>query len=219
MTDKIKVAIADDHTLFRRGMIAILKSFDHLEMVGEAADGEAVVEVVAKKKPHVLLLDLVMPKSTGFDTIKLIHHRYPQTKIIVVSMYDTDSHIGQAVEAGASGYLSKNADPAEILLAIESAHENGFYLTEHTNKLMVERLYKKQKLLPVFTGAIIKLTNTEKDIIKGIYEELTNAEIAERLNLGVRSIESARASLIQKLGVRNSVGIVLYGIRSGLLLG
>lgn len=217
MNDKIKVAIADDHTLFRRGMIAILKSFDHLEMVGEAADGEAVVEVVAKKNPEVLLLDLVMPKSTGFDTIKLIHQRYPKTKIVVVSMYDTDSHIVQAVEAGASGYLSKNADPAEILLAIESAHTNGFYFTERTNKLLLQRLYTKKKLMPVFTGENINLSKTEMDVLKGIYEELTNAEMAEQFNLSVRTIESARATLIQKLGVKNSVGIVLYGIRNGLL--
>lgn len=218
MTNKIKVAIADDHALFRKGMLAILKSHKHLDVVGEANDGITVLELVAKKKPDVLLLDLAMPHSTGFLTIKAIANHYKDTKIIVVSMYDTDSHIVQAIGAGASGYLSKNADPDEILLAIESTHSVGFYLTDHTNKLMVERLYKKQKLLPVFTGEIIKLTNNEKDIIRGIYEELTNTEIADRLSLSARTVEGLRSELIQKLGVRNSVGIVLYGIRSGLLL-
>jgi len=217
MTDKIKVAIADDHTLFRRGMIAILKSYKQLDVVGEAADGEEVVELVAKKSPEVLLLDLAMPKSVGFETIKTIAGRYPATRVIVVSMYDTDSHIVQAVEAGASGYLSKNADPEEIFLAIESAHTNGFYFTERTNKLMLQRLYQKKKLAPVFTGEVLKLSQSEKDVIRCMFEELTNIEIAEQLHLSHRTVESIRSGLIVKMGVKNSIGIVLYSIRHGIL--
>jgi len=219
MTNKIKVAIADDHALFRKGMLAILTSHKHLDVVGEANDGITVLELVAKKKPDVLLLDLAMPHSTGFLTIKAIANHYKDTKIIVVSMYDTDSHIVQAIGAGASGYLSKNADPDEILLAIESAHSVGFYLTDHTNKILAGTLYKKQQLLPVFSNEEFIFSPLEKEIIKGVYEELTNAEIAARLRQSVRTLEKCRAQLILKLGVKNSVGLVLYGIRSGLLLG
>lgn len=214
----IKVGVADDHALFRKGMLAILRLFPVVETVGEAHDGISVMQLVAAQQPDVLLLDLVMPNSTGFDTIRQLRARHPQTRIIVVSMYDTDLHVAQAIEAGACGYLSKNADPDEIIAAIESVHHNGFYFNENTGLPMLQNMYQQKKLTPVFVGAQVQLNANERAVIKGMCAEMTSAEIAAQLHLGVRTVEKIRANLMEKLGVKNAIGVVLFGIRNGIHL-
>jgi DNA-binding NarL/FixJ family response regulator len=217
MNSPIKIIIADDHSLFRKGLRAILGNFSHIEILGEADNGDDVIKLVKNKKPAIVLLDLVMPNSNGFETVEKIKSGFEDTRIIILSMYDSETHIIKAVEAGACGYLNKNASPEEIVLALESVSKNGFYFNDRTNKVMLKRMYQRKKLSPTFVGDTIDLNKNEIAVIKGISEELTSTEIGSRLFLSARTIDGIRLQLLQKTGVKNSIGLVLYAIRNGIL--
>lgn len=212
-----RLVVADDHTLFRKGLISILGKNDGIEIVGEAADGKEAFDVVDKVMPNIVLLDLHMPKTNGFDLISKISKNHPDVKIIIISMYNSDSHIVQSIEAGACGYLDKNAEPEEILLAIQCANEIGLYFNERTNKAMLQKLVNKKSLRPTFKSGKVEFNGNEKEIIGCLAEGMTSNEISKRLFLSPRTIDSIRVTLLQKTGTRNSVGIVLYAVKHGII--
>ncbi|MTI22659.1 response regulator transcription factor [Fulvivirga sp. RKSG066] len=216
--EKIKVYIADDQTLFRKGVSRLVKTFDQVEEVKEAGNGKELLDLVKEEVPDVILMDLDMPIMDGIEATEKVIGRYPQVKIIVLSMHDSHQHIFYLMELGAHAFLLKNAQPEEVEEAIFAVIKNDFY----QNELVVEALRKgaiarkKAQGRPMFDHQI-SLSDREREILLLICRELTMKEISEKLSLSEKTIHNHRARMMDKLSVRNTVGLVKYAYESGLI--
>jgi DNA-binding NarL/FixJ family response regulator len=213
--NKILIAIADDYKIFREGLKVGLSADDKLKVVLEADNGEELLKGLETVKPDVVLMDLKMPIMDGMEATKEIRKRFPELKVLVVSMYEDDKFIIHLMENGANGYLLKNAEPAEISRSIYSVYENGYYFNDLVNKALLKKLVLKNNLKPSFNQNI-DLTEREQEVLKMICEEKTAAEIAKEIFLSPRSVEGIRQRLIEKIGVRNTAGLVMFAVKNGL---
>ncbi len=212
---KINVVITDDHRLFRKGIIALLNDFDFIGETNEASNGAELIELLAKMKtlPDVILLDLRMPVMDGMETHKKISKLYPGIKVIILTMEDDEQYIMHLISEGVNGYLLKNADPDEMEKAILNVVEDGYYFSENISTLVVKGMLKKDipETLPT-----LDFNERELQILELICKEFTAAEIGEKLNLSVRTVEGYRQKLIDKAGVKNIAGLVIFAIKNNL---
>lgn len=214
MKKTIKIVIADDHEIFRQGFLSLIKKEKALEVIGQAKNGEELVQLVLEKKPDIAFVDISMPKMDGIMATQLITTKSPDTQVIALSMFNDDNLIIDMLEAGASGYLLKNTTLEEVLKAIESVTRGDNYFCNDTSaKLM--RLIASGK--PRLNKKVVLLSEREIEIIKLMCEQLTIKEIAEKLGLSVHTIKTHREALQEKTGSRNSVGIVLYAIQNKIV--
>lgn len=216
MAKKISVVIADDHALFRKGMASIIKSFSDIEVIGEAENGVALIQLLERETPDVVLLDLKMPEMDGMEANKIIQKNFPNVRVIVLSMYDDDKFIIHLIEMGANGYLLKNADPEEVESALRAVMDTGFYFNNHVSKVMLKGLINKQRTKPNFENRV-EFTPRELEVLRLICKEHTNAEIATKLYLSTRTIDGYRNKLLMKTGAKNTAGIVMYAVKHGLV--
>jgi len=212
---KIKIAIADDYKIFREGLKVSLSQDDNLQFLLEAENGEDLLKAIDSKQPDVIIMDLKMPIMDGMEATQLVRKKYPGIKVLVVSMYEDDKFIIHLMEIGANGYLLKNAEPDEIRKAIYTVHENGYYFNDLVNKALLKKLVLKNNIKPSFNENV-ELTERELEVLKLICEEKTAAEIAKQIFLSPRSVEGIRQRLIEKIGVRNTAGIVMFAVKNGL---
>ena len=212
----IKYAIADDHKIFRQGLRFALSDESAIECIGEADNGISLLQLLEKEQPDVVLLDLKMPEMDGMQTTQEIRKLYPDMKIIMLTMFDDEHFIIHLMENGANGYLIKNAEPDEIKTAIRSAYETGYYFNDLVSNTMLKSLVKKEKASPRFKPEI-KLNEREPEVLKLICQEHTAAEIGEKVFLSARTVEGIRANLLEKIGVRNTAGLVLYAVKNGIV--
>jgi len=212
---KINVIITDDHKLFRKGIIALLEDFDFIGEINEASNGAELIDLLAKMKalPDVILLDLRMPVMDGVEAHKKIRKLYPEIKVIILTMEDDEQYILHLISEGVNGYLLKNADPDEMEKAILKVVENGYYFSENISTLVVKGMVKKD-----ITEALPNLDFNERElqILELICKEFTAAEIAEKLNLSVRTVEGYRQKLIEKSGAKNVAGLVIFAVKNNL---
>ena len=213
---KIKIAIADDYKIFREGLKVGLSADEGLEVLLEADNGEELLKGLETQTPDVIIMDLKMPIMDGLEATKVVRKKYPSIKVLVVSMYDDDKFIIHLMENGANGYLLKNAEPDEIRRSIYSVHENGYYFNDLVNKALLKKLVLKNNLKPSFNQNI-DLTEREQEVLKLICEEKTAAEIGKEIFLSPRSVEGIRQRLIEKVGVRNTAGLVMFAVKSGIV--
>ena len=213
---KIKITIADDYKIYRDGLKVGLSSDDNLEIIGEADNGEELMKILETTTPDVILMDLKMPIMDGMEATKLVRQKYPAIKVLVVTMYEDDKFIIHLMENGANGYLLKNAEPDEIIKSIYAVKENGYYFNDVVNKALLKKLVLKNNLKPSFNQNI-DLTEREQEVLKMICEEKTAAEIAKEIFLSPRSVEGIRQRLIEKIGVRNTAGLVMFAVKNGLV--
>ena len=215
----IRVFIADDHKLFRVGLEAILGDMRNVEVVGGVGNGEELLQRLSglAQPPHVVLLDLNMPKLNGIDTMAKLRTNYSNVRILVLSMYEGDNYIAQSIEGGACGYLHKNAEPEEIETAIESVYEKGYYFNDKTNKVMLHRMVNKKKLQPIFDNLNASFTDSELNVLRYICREHTSTEIAAKMYISKRTVEGIRTEMIRKLGVKNVVGLVLFAAKNNII--
>ncbi len=213
---KIKIAIADDYKIFREGLKVGLSSDEELQVIMEADNGEDLLKALETETPDVILMDLKMPIMDGMEATKEVRKKYPSIKVLVVSMYEDDKFIIHLMENGANGYLLKNTEPDEIRRSIYAVHENGYYFNDLVNKALLKKLILKNNLKPSFNQNV-ELTERELEVLKLICEEKTAAEIAKEIFLSPRSVEGIRQRLIEKVGVRNSAGLVMFAVKSGLV--
>ncbi len=212
-----KVIVVDDHTLFRNGLSAVLRESGEFEVLDGASNGKELQDVLAKKKADVILVDMVMPVMSGFDTIVYVTQNYPDTKCLAVSMYDHKAAISRALNAGALGYLLKSSEISEVKAAIRAVLKDGFYYNDLVNRVILQRVKSKKHADQDISQECPELTDKEIAIIKFVSEELTTTEIGQRLCLSPRTIEGIRIQLAEKLRVKNGIGLVLYGIKAGLI--
>jgi len=211
----IKVAIADDHEIFRDGLRMMLQKKSEFEVTGEAADGKELIEQVKKTLPDIVISDVKMPRMDGVATTRYLAEHFPSIGIIALSMFDEEELIIDMLEAGARGYLLKNADKHEIVDAIKAVFDKQPYYCRHTSHKLAQMVAKskfnpyKQKSKPDFNDRELK-------IIKHICNGLTSKQIADEIFLSVRTIEGLRLKIMEKMIVKNTAGIIIYAIKNHL---
>lgn len=213
---KIRIALADDQLLFRKGLASLLNSFANIELLYEAGNGEALLNLIktSGQVPDIVMLDLNMPVLNGIETTQALKQLYPDIRIIVLSVHNEEKFIIRMLELGINGYLFKESEPAEVEEAIHAVMKNDFYMNDQMLKAMRNSLsHKKEK---VSLDAPLVLTLREKEILNLICKECTAAEIADKLSISVRTVEGHRNNLMQKTGARNVVGLVVYAMKHNL---
>jgi DNA-binding NarL/FixJ family response regulator len=214
-TGDIRVVMADDHEIFRDGFRLTLSKANDIYLVGEAADGKELLKQVEQQQPNVVITDIKMPRMDGIEATRQIVARWPNIGVIGLSMFDDEDLIIEMLEAGAKGYLLKNADKTEVIEAIKTVyHEEPYYCRHTSGKLAM--MIAKSKYNPHHKKPRVEFSEKEVEIIQLICRELTNKEIGERLFLSVRTVEGYRLRILEKMGVKNSVGLVVYAMQHGL---
>lgn len=213
---KIKVAIADDYRIFREGLKVSLLQDEKMDMIFEVDNGEDLLKNIETNKPDVVIMDLKMPIMDGMEATQQLRKKYQDIKVVVVSMYDDDKFIIHLMEIGANGYLFKNAEPDEIRKAIHAVYENGYYFNDIVNKALLKKLVLKGNIKPSFNQNV-ELTERELQVLKLICEEKTAVEIGKEIFLSPRSVEGIRQRLIEKIGVRNTAGLVMFAAKNGMV--
>ncbi len=211
----IRVLVADDHEAYREGLRLLLERTGEVELVGEAADGHGLLEQAKLLDPDVILTDINMPVLDGIAAILQLSHLKIKARIIALSMYENEEKIVEALEAGAFGYIPKNAQKGEIIDAVNTVYLNRPYFSLMTSAQLVKRIAKsKFNPYPAINTGLFN--PREKAIIRLICEDLVSKEIAERLGIGLRSVESIRRTILMKMDVRSSAGIAIYAMKNGL---
>jgi DNA-binding NarL/FixJ family response regulator len=213
---KIKIAIADDYKIYRDGLKVNLSLDDNMEVVQEADNGEDLLNGLAASKPDVIIMDLKMPIMDGMEATKEVRKKFNAIKVLVVTMYEDDKFIIHMMENGANGYLLKNADSEEIRKSIYSVHETGYYFNDLVNKALLKKLILKGNIKPSFNQNI-EFSERELEVLKLICEEKTAAEIGKELFISSRTVEGHRTKLIEKVGVRNTAGLVMFAIKNEIV--
>ncbi|MBD0349980.1 MAG: response regulator transcription factor [Flavisolibacter sp.] len=213
---QIKLAIVDDHKIFRDGIKMSLKDRDYLKILWEAEDGKDLMHKLKIKQPDVVLMDIRMPEIDGVNAISLIRKEYEGLKIIVLTMYDDQEMITKMMEMGANAYLTKTSDPDEIYHAIITCMNDDFYFNDLVNKAVLLKLQTKRKVRQ-FYPAPAKFSEKELRILKCITEDKTTDEISKEVFLSPRTIETIRQNMKQKVGAKTIAGLVMYAMRNKLV--
>lgn len=215
----IRIALTDDEALIRRGIARLLADLPDITIVMEAANGQELLDqlAAAASRPHIVLLDLNMPVLNGVETARRLQELYPEVKVIVLSTYFSKAFVLNMVEIGAASYLPKNAHPEEMEEAIRVVAERGFYYSPAVMEIIVEGV--KQKGKPPLPQPFSHLTLTEREgeVLQLICEEYTTPEIAEKLFISPRTVDGHRLNLLEKLGCRNTAGLVVFALQHGLV--
>lgn len=210
----IRTVLVDDHVLIRAGLKALLHSVANVQVVGEASDGHEAVQVVEKIQPDVVIMDIAMNNLNGLEAASRITRQWPNVKVIILSMHANEEYVGQALDAGATGYLLKGAEPAELELALKAVVRGETYLSPSISKHLVQDYltHRKEKL-----GSIVELTARQREVLQLIAEGRSTKEIANKLDVSIKTVETHRSELMRRLDIHDVAGLVRYAIRRGLV--
>ncbi|MEJ8818549.1 response regulator transcription factor [Lacibacter sp. H407] len=212
MREPIKIVIADDHSLFREGIQLVLKKEKSIEMIGEAADGEALLRLIDETAPDVVITDIDMPGKSGIEVTRIVKQQRPETGVLALTMFGEDHLLVDMMDAGANGYLLKSSRKEELLQAIQSASDGGTYFCEQTSiqlsKMIAASKAPKREAQPEFS--VIEL-----EVMRLICEQQSNKDISEVTQLAVKTVEKIRTKIFEKTGSLNLAGVVIYAIRHG----
>lgn len=213
---KFKVYIADDHTLFRKAMVNLLRTFDRVNEVRDAENGKELLTMIKYEEPDVAIVDLQMPIMDGAETCENIIKRHPHVKIIILTMHDSNKYILHMMEMGVHAFLLKNTEPDELEKAIYAVAEKDFYHNDLVAAVLRKNVTeKKTGQRPNFRQA--DLTEREKEILSLICRELTIKEIGQKLSLSENTVRNHRVNMMEKVGVNNTVGLVKYAYEAGIV--
>jgi DNA-binding NarL/FixJ family response regulator len=211
---RTRILICDDHTLFVEGIKAMLRNESSLEIVGEARDGRQAVDLVKELKPDLLLMDVSMPDMNGFDATQRVHELDPNIKVLILTMHDEEELVARCLEAGAAGYIIKDAPASQLLYAIEMVKKGERYLSPVVLKQVVAG-YVKNSNVP--QTSYDRLSPREREVLKLLAEGLSVKEIATRLNLSVKTVDVHKTNLMKKIDVHDRTELIKYAIRQKLI--
>jgi DNA-binding NarL/FixJ family response regulator len=212
----IRVVLADDHHLVRTGIRALLEKAGDIEVIGEAADGQAAVELVEQLQPDVLVIDIAMPRLTGIQALGRVRSMGNDTRVVILSMHSGAPLVRQALRAGAIGYLLKHSVSEELLLAIRAASRGEVYLSPPVSGIVMDGYLDQQAAGPT-ADPLEQLTSREREVLHLIAEGHTNNEISELMNISINTVEKHRANLMTKLDIHDVAGLTLFAIKHGLI--
>ncbi len=213
---KIRILVADDHTVIRRGIVGLLNTQPDMEVIDEAGTGREAVAKVEATSPDVALLDVAMPELNGLGATRIIKGQSPTVQVLILTMHDREDYLFQALRAGASGYVLKGADTEDLLTAVRSVARGGVYLYPQVARGLVSdylRRVQSGEDVPSFDG----LTDREREILQLIAEGQTANQIAEDLHISPHTVQSHRDSIMSKLDLHNRAALIRYAIRRGLV--
>ena len=210
----IRVLLADDHTLVRAGIRSLLETIENLEVIAESGDGREALELISRHRPDVALLDLGMPGMNGIEIARQAAQASPKTKIVILSMYDDKTHVTQAIRAGVAGYLLKGAAVVELPLAIKAVLTGELYLTPRVSRHLVDEFLNDESGA---RGPLESLPRRQREILQLIAEGRSTKEIAGIFEVSVKTIETHRARLMERLDIHDVPGLVRFAIRTGLV--
>ncbi|MCJ7626144.1 MAG: response regulator transcription factor [Anaerolineaceae bacterium] len=216
MMGRIRVLLAEDHAIVREGIRAILEKEADIEVVADASDGREAVKMVAKFHPNVVLTDISMPGLNGLEATRQIKQRYPETKVLVLTMHETEEHIFQILQAGASGYLVKHAASKELIQAIRTVYHGDTYLSPSISTKVIEEYIRYAESVEK-KDRFNDLTNREREVLQLIAEGNSNREIAERLHISVKTVATHKTHLKEKLNIHKDAELIRYAIRKGII--
>jgi DNA-binding NarL/FixJ family response regulator len=216
VTEKYRIVIAEDYTILREGLRALLSSRPEFDIVGEAEDGRVAVQCVERLKPALVLMDLSMPRMNGMDAIREIKKRSPKTKVLVLTVHKAEEYILATFRAGADGYALKDSTHTELVIAIKSVLAGKPYLSPGISEKVIEGFLEGKRTLKTRT-AYDSLTHREREILKLIAEGYKNKEIADSLCISVKTVEKHRANLMEKLALHNVQALTTFAIEKGLV--
>ena len=193
-----------------------MRPYANIKFVMEAENGEDLVEKIPESMPDVILCDLKMPIKDGIDATKIITRKWPQIRVIILTMYEDERFVGHLMDCGAAGYLLKSTDPAEIKRAIIDVMRSGFYLNPFVNKVLIKKNYSRQKFNPNLSSEIV-LSDREKEVLTLVCMEFTASEISTKMDISARTVEAIKDRLMERFGVKNSVGLVFYAMKNQLI--
>jgi DNA-binding NarL/FixJ family response regulator len=212
----IKVAIADDHKIFRKGVILSLRPYSAIKFVQEAENGQELLDGLAASEPDVVLMDLRMPQKDGIETTKIIAKQYPSSHIIALTMYEDERFVSHMMEIGANGYLLKSADPSEIKRAIIEVATKGYYLNNFVNRILLKKSHVRTKTIPSLNTEIT-LNEREREVVRYICMEFTAQEIAQKIDVSPRTVEAIKDRLMERFGAKNTAGLVFFAVKNNLI--
>ena len=216
MNKKIRIVLVEDHTILREGLRALLSADPKFEVVGEADDGRQALRRVDKLAPDLVVMDLSMPRMTGMDAIREIKRRRPATKIIALTVHKAEEYLRTTLQAGADGYVLKDATHVELLLAIQNVLKGKTYLSPSVSDTVIEGyLQGKENQIP--SPRLGVLSPREREILKLIAEGYKNKEIADDLFISLKTVEKHRANLMKKLDLHNAAALTTFAIEQGLV--
>jgi DNA-binding NarL/FixJ family response regulator len=211
----VKVALADDHQVVLDGLKALVAAEPDFRLCGEAKNGLDVAPLCAQAHPDVLVLDLMMPGLSGLEVARLLAEKVPATRVVVLSMHADLAYVAAALSAGAAGYVLKSADSGELLQAIRAVAQGGRYLSAPLDDASLTAWRERAGAAPVDPYAT--LTTREREVLQLVAEGLSNGEVAGRLDIGRRTVETHRANLMRKLALRSQAELVRYAVRRGIV--
>ena len=216
MGNRVRIVLADDHTILREGLRALLSADPNIDIIGEAQDGREAVRCVEKLGPDLLLMDLSMPRMSGLDAISEIKKRFPETKIIALTVHKTEEYLLTTLKSGADGYVLKDATHDELIMAIKNVMGGKSYLSPGVSEKVIEGyLAGKESTLSVSSWET--LSQREREVLKLIAEGYKNKEIAEDLCISLKTVEKHRANLMKKLDLHNAAALTVYAVDKGLV--
>ena len=216
MSQKVRIVIAEDHTILREGLRSLLSSDPNFEIVGEAEDGREAIKCVEKFKPNLILTDLSMPRVNGMEAIKEIKRQSPETKVLVLTVHKEEEYILSTFRAGADGYLLKDSTHAELVMAVKKVLSGKHYISPEISEKVIDGYLEGKKTLKSRTSWET-LTPREREILKLIAEGYRSKEIADYLFISPKTVEKHRANLMEKLGLHNVQALTAYAIEKGLV--
>ncbi len=213
---RIRVLLAEDHTIVRKGLRLLLDAESDIEVIGEAKDGREAIRQVEQLHPDIVVMDIAMPGLNGLEATRRIKKRFPDVEILILSMHATEEYIFQILRAGALGYVVKQSAPSELVLAIQNVWQGELFLSATISKRVIAEFIRRGERTTE-QDSHDQLTDREREVLQLIAEGHSNRQIAESLHISVKTVETHRAHVMDKLDIRGTAGLTRYAIRTGII--